>query len=457
MGKMSKHYKRHVFEVRTLIGEKIIMQQDNKQTTGKPMVVSIESIRSECVGKGTGFFVTENLIATNIHCIAGALSVSGKHIDSNTDYDVEGIAAYDALNDLVILKVDSEGTPFPIYDSDQVEKGETVKAIGCPHGEYVHSEGKFYSTLNNGQWLLTTAKTNNGYSGGPLLNDKGQIIGINFGSISYYSIAITSNILKSLLSWARLIEPLAQWQKREQISAYDHLVKSKGKVKTKTYDAIDDLDQAIQLWPDYNIAYINRGDAKKYLAESKYGQGDLVEAQKLHQSAIDDYTEAIRLCPDFLGGLNGRGFARTRLGQFKTEEEDFTEGQKYLLDAINDFTEVIKLFPDYTPAYNSRANAKLHLAKSKADSENIEQSQKLYKDAMTNINIAIQKHAHNPIEENMDTALFHHTRGEIKEAMGDLHGAIEDFKNAIKNTEYTKNSTISNDLERVKEALTKQG
>ena len=160
------------------------------------------------------------------------------------------------------------------------------------------------------------------------------------------------------------------------------------------------------------------------------------------------------MCPDFVGGLNGRGIATSRLGQFKTKVDDLTEAQQFLLDAVDDFTQAIKICPDYAPAYNNQADAKLHLAKSKAESGNIEQSQELYKDAMTNINIAIEKHAHNPIEEDLDTAMFHHTRGEIKEAMGDLRGAITDFEKAIKNTKYAQSSKVSDDLKRVKEAPT---
>ena len=82
---------------------------------------------------------------------------------------------------------------------------------------------------------------------------------------------------------------------------------------------------------------------------------------------------------------------------------------------------------------------------------------RVYKDAMTNINIAIEKHVTYSIEEDVDTAMFHHTRGEIKEAMGDLHGAKTDFEKAIKNIKYAQSSKVSDDLKRVKEAPTKQG
>ena len=428
-----------------------LCEQYNEENLSDPMIVFI--IAKGC---GTGFFVTENLIATNIHCIAGATSVKAKLLDSNTEYGVEGVVAFDVKNDLVILKVNGKGTPFSIGDSDLVVKREIVKAVGCPTGNYVTAEGTFHSTLNKGQWLQTTAKTGDGYSGGPLLNSEGQVIGINFGSGNYYSAAISSNILKDLLSQVHTIEPLAQWQKRQQISAYDYLVKSKRKIQTENYDnAIANLDKTIQLNPDYIIAYINRGDAKKSLAESKFGEGDLVEAQKLHQGAIDDFTEAIRLCPDFVGGLNGRGIATSRLGQFKTKVDDLTEAQQFLLDAVDDFTEAIRLCPDYAPAYNSRADAKLHLAKIEVAMGNMKTPQDLYQGAMTDINIAIEKQVNISIEDP-NVAVCYHTRGEIKEAMDDLHGAKTDFEKAIKNTKYAQSSKVSDDLKRVKEALRQQ-
>ena len=429
-----------------------LCEQSNEQNLSQPMVVSI---KSKDFGCGTGFFVKENLIATNIHCVAGATSVSAKLLESNIEYVVEGVAAYDALNDLVILKIEGESKPFPIGNSDSVEKGELVKAIGCPNGKYITTDGVFHSTLNKGQWLQTTTKIGDGYSGGPLLNSKGQVIGTNFGSGDYYSAAISSNILNELLSQTQKIEPLAQWQQREQISAYDYLVKSK--VKNKNHEsAIVDLDKTIQLNPDYIIAYYNRGTTKGNLAQSKYEEGNVVEAQQLRQNAIDDFTQAIRLCPDYAPAYNNRGLNKSHIDKSKSEEGEYSESQQLMQSAIDDFTQAIKICPDYAPAYNNQADAKLHLAKSKAESGNIEQSQELYKDAMTNINIAIEKHAHNPIEEDPDTATFHHTRGEIKEAMGDLHGAKTDFEKAIKNTKYAQSSKVSDDLKRVKEALRQQ-
>ena len=85
-------------------------------------------IRSKGVGSGSGFFVGESLIATNIHVVAGATSISAERVGTNTMFTVEGVAAFDAKNDLVILKIADKGTPLPIGDSDLVQKEDLVRA-----------------------------------------------------------------------------------------------------------------------------------------------------------------------------------------------------------------------------------------------------------------------------------------------------------------------------------------
>lgn len=391
----------------TLLGnpmEKIEKQvkQNSTTTQNNPMVVSISFNRSNEVRDSTGFFVRDNLIATNIHCIAGATSLSVKPLDSNTEYGVEGVVAFDTKNDLVILKTSRKGIPFSIDDSNLIEKGEFVKAVGYIDEKYMTTAGNYQSTLNEGRWLRTTAKTDNGYSGGPLLNSKGKVIGINFLGGDYYSDAISSNHLKKLLSQRRSIESLDQWQKRKKIRAYDYLVQS---IRKENDDAIAALDKAIQLDKNSVFAYYKRGEIKHCIAKSKLANGNLLEAQQHLKSAIDDFTKGI------------------------------------------------KTLPDLTINYNNRSDAKLHLGNIEASMGNIHKAQDLFKDALIDINLSIKKDIDIPIEKDPDVAAYYHTRGEIKEAMGDLNGAIEDFKEARKNNEYTEDSEVSVDLERVKHAL----
>ncbi len=420
------------------------MQHCNEEIQSPSMLVSITS----SAGWGTGFFVRENLIATNIHCVAGATSVWVKLLDTNTKYSVEGVVAFDDKNDLAILKVSGIGAPFPIGNSNMIKKGEPVKAVGCIDGEYVAKKGEFHSSVNNGQWLQTTARTKNGYSGGPLLDGKGLVIGVNFGD-GDYSGAISSNILKQLVVQTRSIESLDQWQKRETICAYDYLVQS----KTKDYaNAIVDLDKVIQLNPEIILAHFNRGTLRQNLAQCDSEEDNLVDRQQLIWSSVDDFTQTINLCPDYAPAYNNRGLSKSHIGKSKTGKDNLVDRQQLIWSSVDDFTQTINLCPDYAPAYNNRADTKLHLAKS----ENMETSQVLYHDAITDINSAIAKHANNSIEENTDIALFHHTRGEIKEAIGDLSGAKNDFEKAMTNSEYTNDSTISDDLRRVKDKLKHQ-
>ena len=58
---------------------------------------------------GSGFFITEGLIATNIHVVAKSTPVSAELVDTNTVFTVDGVAAFDAKNDLVILKSHRQG------------------------------------------------------------------------------------------------------------------------------------------------------------------------------------------------------------------------------------------------------------------------------------------------------------------------------------------------------------
>lgn len=63
-------------------------------------------------GNGSGFFVGKNLIATNIHAMVETTSVSVELVGTNTVYTLEGVAAFDPKNDLVILRVAGEGPCF---------------------------------------------------------------------------------------------------------------------------------------------------------------------------------------------------------------------------------------------------------------------------------------------------------------------------------------------------------
>ena len=147
-----------------------------------PEVFLIEAITAEGVGQGSGFFVEDSLIVTNIHVIAGATSVSAKLVDTQGNiikkFIIEGIKAFDAKNDLVILKIAGKGLPLPFGNGDLLQNEDIVRAIGYPDGKYTVTEGPIHSIRDSDKSIQMKFKTVGGNSGGPVLNRSDEVIGI---------------------------------------------------------------------------------------------------------------------------------------------------------------------------------------------------------------------------------------------------------------------------------------
>ena len=147
------------------------------------------------VGGGTGFFVSsDGLIVTNKHVVADEDADYSVLLNSGKQYDAE-ILGRDPVNDLAIVKIKGSGFPvIPLGDSDKLELGQIVIAIGNALGEFSNTvstgvvSGLSRSITASGSPLgaeqlsgviQTDAAINPGNSGGPLLNEVGEVVGIN--------------------------------------------------------------------------------------------------------------------------------------------------------------------------------------------------------------------------------------------------------------------------------------
>ena len=158
---------------------------------------------------GSGFFVRPNYIATNFHVIDGAVGGLAKRVGQETVYAIKSFTAKDKGYDLAILRVSAYGVePLPLGDSDKVEIGDTVYAVGNPKGlEGTFSHGLISAIREKGEWgtgkrLQYTAPGARGSSGGPILNEKGEVIGIvvsGYEGLQNLNFAIPSNYLKNLV------------------------------------------------------------------------------------------------------------------------------------------------------------------------------------------------------------------------------------------------------------------
>lgn len=133
-------------------------------------------------GLGSGFFVATNIIATNYHVIEGATEASCYVNNSNTKYKIEGYVAADQNVDLILLKVASLNKPSLVMATESVSPGQKVYVIGSPKGLPATISDGIVSGMRDfdGYKLIQmTAPISPGSSGGPVMNSKGQLIGIS--------------------------------------------------------------------------------------------------------------------------------------------------------------------------------------------------------------------------------------------------------------------------------------
>jgi len=164
-----------------------LYQQDS---TG---VVAIKAVTSEGEDEGTGIVLNEQgLILTNDHVIKGATSLTVDASGSSKKTTSATIVGEEANQDLALIKVDPSGLglkPLTLASSSSVQVGDTVYAIGTPYGlEETFTKG-IVSALNReiaapdgskiSGAIQTDAALNPGNSGGPLLDEQGEVIGVN--------------------------------------------------------------------------------------------------------------------------------------------------------------------------------------------------------------------------------------------------------------------------------------
>lgn len=418
----------------------------------------------------TGFFVTRNQVVTNVHVIAHSEFVLVRSVDAEKNWTVEGVTAFDAKNDLAILKVTEEGMPLPLGDSDTLQRGETVSAVGYPKGKYTVAEGTLHSVRDSDKWLQMNVKISPGNSGSPVINSKGQVIGIVSASEDPYSYAVPSNALKALLTQLGSAEPLALWRKRVPIHPYVYASRGTRNYFEGRYDAaIADFDKVIELNPENTHAYYNRGLAKFRLGDIESEKGNTEKARQLYEAGIADSTQAIKRTPEDTNAYHNRAGGKFRLAQSET---DTAKEQQYYQDAIDDWTQVIILNPELADPYSNREAAKALLGESKADQGDIAAVQALYASAIQDCTQAIQRNPENPdsyinrgyaqfrlgktktnqgaaagaealyraavrdctqaIQLNPEKDAAYSNRGVAKAALGNAEDAIEDFDAAIR-------------------------
>ena len=178
-------------------------------------------------GTGSGFIISkEGHIVTNHHVVANTTSIKVTLADGRV-FDAILVGSNEP-SDIAIIKInaDSDLPVAQLGNSDELRQGDWVLAIGNPYGfdhtvtsgivsalgrNVTDSQG---STVSTAELIQTNAAINQGNSGGPLINMKGQVIGINTAIIPYaqgigFAIAIdgVKDILNQILVYGKVMTP----------------------------------------------------------------------------------------------------------------------------------------------------------------------------------------------------------------------------------------------------------
>jgi serine protease Do len=168
-------------------------------------------------GLGTGFVVDKGgLVLTNNHVVEGADTIQVKLFDER---EFPGrVAGTDPLTDVAVVRIEGAGSdlkPLPLGDSDALDVGDWVVAIGNPFGlshtvsaGIISAKGRTREDVpldpsGYYDFLQTDASINPGNSGGPLLSLRGEVVGVNTairgGGAQGIGFAIPINMIKQLL------------------------------------------------------------------------------------------------------------------------------------------------------------------------------------------------------------------------------------------------------------------
>jgi len=177
------------------------------------VVQSVVTIRTNAGFQGTGFIISDvGYLVTNAHVLADSSGNLASSISAITINQVTKSAEYIGHNnelDLALLKISGRYNPLELDDSNNVQIGEKVIAIGNPLGlQFSVTEGIVSATRRTGingldAYIQTDAALNPGNSGGPLINKEGKVIGINnfkIGTGENLGFALESNYIKDTIN-----------------------------------------------------------------------------------------------------------------------------------------------------------------------------------------------------------------------------------------------------------------
>jgi Flp pilus assembly protein TadD len=355
-----------------------------------PSVVSIfvYNETGKLISQGSGFFITtQGEAITNRHVLEGATWAEIK-IATGKIYPVNLVLAEDAPGDLVRFSVNIPAKKVvPLSVSAVVPSaGEKIIVIGSPLGlEQTVTEGVVSAVRNIpevGKILQISAPISPGSSGSPVVNLKGEVIGIatlqmveekklNFAVSGERVTKLSATKGKALATWAEKGKNEAKAEKIFRLGMSWYWSKNYKK-------AVPYLEESTKLNPHDADAFFYLGVAYGYLER--------------HQEEIDAYKQAIRINPNYADAHYDLGVACGYLGRWQ--------------EAVEAFKEAVRINPDDAEAHNNLGVAFKKLGR-------LDEAIDAYKQA---------------ISINPNYAKAHYNLGVAYLGLGDKSSALDEYK-----------------------------
>jgi S1-C subfamily serine protease len=193
----------------------LISLSEEIESVANKVSQSVVSVHSRTRGNGSGVvWTSDGLIVTCSHIVRNLdeLEVS---LSNGKSFPAK-VVGNDPYSDIALLKIQANGknesislNPIEIGDSENLRAGQFVLALANPYGQYPSiTEGIITSersSLGGSQWgaitdniVITDARLNPGYSGGPLVDVEGKMIGLNAAYVSSRGIAIRASKVRNI-------------------------------------------------------------------------------------------------------------------------------------------------------------------------------------------------------------------------------------------------------------------
>ena len=293
----------------------------------KPSAVAIETFdaKGATLSRGSGFFISGDKVITNRHVIEKSSRVTVHLLDGKT-YVARGVLALDGEGDLALLQIDApQGAAYPLsIEKIAPQEGESIVVVGNPFGLEGSVSNGIVSAVREipgyGKIIQITAPISPGSSGSPVVNMRGQVIGVatlqaaegqslNFAVPSERIAQLKTGDLQTFSSLN------TETQKNRRAAAQSFYSQGLGILSRDDYaKAVGYFEKATEIDPNY--------------AEAWYQAGFCYGMLGRHNEALRASRQAAKLRPDWAETFVNIGASSFALGQFKDAAEAYRQSTK---------------------------------------------------------------------------------------------------------------------------------